>query len=80
MEENIKSLKYQNNFKLLILTGALDVTLSGKENVCIMLDILRKNNCLDITCLEYPNMGHKILFEPSRTLVYQDILNFFTNS
>ena len=80
MEENIKSLKYRNNFKLLILTGVLDVTLSGKENVCILLDILRKNNCLDITCLEYHNMGHKILFEPSRTLVYQDILNFFTNS
>ena len=79
LEDNIKKIKYNPNFKLLIQSGALDNSLSGKNNIADLANILSKKGLKDINYIEYPNMGHKILFDYGKSLVWQDILGFFTN-
>lgn len=79
LEDNIKKIKYNPNFKLLIQSGALDNSLSGKNNITDLANILSKKGLKDINYIEYPNMGHKILFDYGKSLVWQDILGFFTN-
>ncbi len=79
LEDNIKKIKYNPNFKLLIQSGALDNSLSGKNNITDLANILSKKGLKDINYIEYPNMGHKILFDYGKSLVWQDILGFFSN-
>lgn len=80
LENDLNSLKeLPNNPKILIQTGMLDITLSGKEKVSSLINHLNSLGLNNISFLEYPNMGHKILFETGKSLVYQDILNFFIN-
>lgn len=79
LEDNIKKIKYNPNFKLLIQSGALDNSLSGKNNITDLVNILSKKGLKDINYIEYPNMGHKILFDYGKSLVWQDILGFFSN-
>lgn len=79
LEDNIKKIKYNPNFKLLIQSGALDNSLSGKNNITDLANILNKKGLKDINYIEYPNMGHKILFDYGKSLVWQDILGFFSN-
>lgn len=79
LEDNIKKIKYNPNFKLLIQSGSLDNSLSGKNNIADLANILSKKGLKDINYIEYPNMGHKILFDYGKSLVWQDILGFFTN-
>lgn len=79
LEDNIKKIKYNPNFKLLIQSGALDNSLSGKNNIADLANILSKKGLKDINYIEYPNMGHKILFDYGKSLVWQDILGFFSN-
>ena len=79
LEDNIKKIKYNPNFKLLIQSGALDNSLSGKNNIADLANILSKKGLKDFNYIEYPNMGHKILFDYGKSLVWQDILGFFTN-
>ena len=79
LEDNIKKIKYNPNFKLLIQSGALDNSLSGKNNITDLANILSKKCLKDINYIEYPNMGHKILFDYGKSLVWQDILGFFSN-
>lgn len=79
LEDNIKKIKYNPNFKLLIQFGALDNSLSGKNNITDLANILSKKGLKDINYIEYPNMGHKILFDYGKSLVWQDILGFFSN-
>ena len=74
LEDNIKKIKYNPNFKLLIQSGALDNSLSGKNNIADLANILSKKGLKDINYIEYPNMGHKILFDYGKSLVWQDIL------
>ncbi len=79
LEENIKKIKFNNNIKLAIATGALDTKLSGKENITELVNVLNKNGLTNIGYFDYPNMGHKILFDNGKKLVWQDILAFFQN-
>lgn len=79
LEENIKKIKLNNNVKLAIATGALDTKLSGKENITELVRVLNKNGLTNIGYFDYPNMGHKILFDNGKKLVWQDILAFFQN-
>lgn len=79
LEENIKKIKFNNNIKLAIATGALDTKLSGKENITELVNVLNKNGLTNIGYFNYPNMGHKILFDNGKKLVWQDILAFFQN-
>lgn len=79
LEDNIKKIKYNPNFKLLIQSGSLDNSLSGKNNIADLANILSKKGLKDINYIDYPNMGHKILFDYGKSLVWQDILGFFTN-
>ncbi len=66
-----------NNSKALILTGMLDTNLSGKVQGESLIKELNKKGYMNTSFMEFPNMGHKILFETGRTLVYQEILSFF---
>lgn len=75
LEDNIKRLNY-DNIDLLMLAGSCDKTFSGKENVYTLANILSSRGINNIKYLEYHNMGHKILFEPGRKLVYQEIKLF----
>lgn len=79
LEENIKKIKFNNNIKLAIATGALDTKLSGKENITELVNVLNKDGLTNIGYFDYPNMGHKILFDNGKKLVWQDILAFFQN-
>ena len=59
LEDNIKKIKYNPNFKLLIQSGALDNSLSGKNNIADLANILSKKGLKDINYIEYPNMTLK---------------------
>lgn len=75
LEANISNIKI-NKTDVLILTGALDKTFSGKENALVLISKITKN-IPNINYFDYPNMGHKLLFDYGNTLVLQDILGFF---
>lgn len=78
LENNIKNLKF-DNIKIAIATGALDEKLSGKNNVTKLVNVLNHKGITNIGYFNYPNMGHKILFDNGKKLVWQDILAFFQN-
>lgn len=78
LESNIKNLKF-NGIKMSIATGALDEKLSGKNNITQLVNILNHKGITNIGYFNYPNMGHKILFDNGKKLVWQDILAFFLN-
>lgn len=78
LESNIKNLKF-NDIKMSIATGALDEKLSGKNNTMQLVNILNHKGITNIGYFNYPNMGHKILFDNGKKLVWQDILAFFLN-
>lgn len=75
LEANISNIKL-NKTDVLILTGSLDKTFSGKENAQALASKMAKS-IPDINYFDYPNMGHKLLFDYGNTLVLQDILGFF---
>lgn len=75
LEANINNIKL-NNTDVLILTGSLDKTFSGKDNVKSLSHIMSKS-LTNISYYDYPSMGHKLLFDYGCSLVYQDILGFF---
>lgn len=75
LEANISNIKL-NKTDVLILTGALDKSFSGKENALVLASKIAKN-IPNINYFDYPNMGHKLLFDYGNTLVLQDILGFF---
>ena len=61
---------------ILILYGQLDINIGGKEGALQIIDGFNKIGYQNIHDIEYANMFHKILFEGSRKLVYNDIINF----
>lgn len=75
--------KYQalnKNLPIFFNYGDLDLELSGKNAVNNYISILQKNGYSNIKFLGYANMEHKILFEPGKKLIYDEILKFLNGA
>ena len=78
-KDNMDISKYQNinnNLDILLLYGELDEICGGQRQIDFLVSILNRVGYQNITIKKYPNMFHKILYETSNKLVYNDICQF----
>ena len=73
---NIKFNGLNKNLPILICYGDNDTEIGGKMASDLKINTFNKSGYTNIKVLNYPSAAHKILFEQTRNLIYNDIANF----